>query len=91
MFFIEFEGHLTDPLIREVVAALEENSIMLKPLGFLPQSTYLMVTYLSSVALLGPGSYFWFACASLEGVALNGELIGWGPREPSLALGLELG
>jgi chorismate mutase/prephenate dehydratase len=38
MFFIEFEGHLTDPLIREVVAALEENSIMLKPLGSYPKA-----------------------------------------------------
>ena len=38
MFFIEFEGHLTDPLIREVVTALEENSIMLKPLGSYPKA-----------------------------------------------------
>ena len=38
MFFIEFEGHLSDDVVREVMAALEENSILLKPLGSYPKA-----------------------------------------------------
>ncbi|MEZ5501177.1 MAG: prephenate dehydratase [Halioglobus sp.] len=38
VFFIEFEGHLQDPKIAAIVAELEEQSIMLKPLGSYPQA-----------------------------------------------------
>ena len=38
VFFIEFEGHLQDPAIAEVVAELEEQSILLKPLGSYPRA-----------------------------------------------------
>ena len=38
MFFIEFEGHLSDDVVRGVMAALEENSILLKPLGSYPKA-----------------------------------------------------
>lgn len=38
MFFIEFEGHLSDDVVREVMAALEECSILLKPLGSYPKA-----------------------------------------------------
>ena len=38
MFFIEFEGHLSDDVVREVMAALEENSILLKLLGSYPKA-----------------------------------------------------
>ena len=38
MFFIEFEGHLSDELVKGVMAQLEENSIMLKPLGSYPKA-----------------------------------------------------
>lgn len=38
MFFIEFEGHLSDDIVRQVMAALEENSILLKPLGSYPKA-----------------------------------------------------
>jgi len=38
VFFIEFEGHMRDPVIAEVVAELEEQSILLKPLGSYPRA-----------------------------------------------------
>jgi chorismate mutase/prephenate dehydratase len=38
VFFIEFEGHMQDPAIAEVVAELEEQSILLKPLGSYPRA-----------------------------------------------------
>jgi chorismate mutase/prephenate dehydratase len=38
VFFIEFEGHLHDDNIAAVVAELEEQSILLKPLGSYPQA-----------------------------------------------------
>jgi chorismate mutase/prephenate dehydratase len=38
VFFIEFEGHLQDDNISTIVAELEEQSIMLKPLGSYPQA-----------------------------------------------------
>ena len=38
VFFIEFEGHLQDPVIAEVVSELEEQSILLKPLGSYPRA-----------------------------------------------------
>ena len=38
VFFIEFEGHLQDPAIAAVVAELEEQSILLKPLGSYPRA-----------------------------------------------------
>ena len=38
VFFIEFEGHLQDDNIAAIVAELEEQSILLKPLGSYPQS-----------------------------------------------------
>ncbi|MFT7288620.1 MAG: chorismate mutase/prephenate dehydratase [Halieaceae bacterium] len=38
VFFIEFEGHLQDPLVARVVAELEEQSILLKPLGSYPMA-----------------------------------------------------
>jgi len=38
VFFIEFEGHLQDDNIAAVVAELEEQSILLKPLGSYPQA-----------------------------------------------------
>lgn len=38
VFFIEFEGHLQDEKIAAIVAELEEQSIMLKPLGSYPQA-----------------------------------------------------
>ncbi len=38
VFFIEFEGHLQDDNIRAIVAELEEQSILLKPLGSYPRA-----------------------------------------------------
>lgn len=38
VFFIEFEGHLLDPKIAAIVAELEEQSILLKPLGSYPKA-----------------------------------------------------
>ncbi|MFK7977643.1 MAG: prephenate dehydratase [Halioglobus sp.] len=38
VFFIEFEGHLQDEKIAAIVSELEEQSIMLKPLGSYPQA-----------------------------------------------------
>ena len=38
VFFIEFEGHLQDDSIAAIVAELEEQSILLKPLGSYPQA-----------------------------------------------------
>jgi chorismate mutase/prephenate dehydratase len=38
VFFIEFEGHLQDEKIAVIMAELEEQSIMLKPLGSYPQA-----------------------------------------------------
>jgi chorismate mutase/prephenate dehydratase len=38
VFFIEFEGHLQDEKIAGILAELEEQSIMLKPLGSYPQA-----------------------------------------------------
>jgi chorismate mutase/prephenate dehydratase len=38
VFFIEFEGHLQDDKIAIIMAELEEQSIMLKPLGSYPQA-----------------------------------------------------
>lgn len=38
VFFIEFEGHLQDSNIAAVVTELEEQSILLKPLGSYPQA-----------------------------------------------------
>ena len=38
MFYIEFEGHLDDALISEIMAELAEHSIMLKPLGSYPRA-----------------------------------------------------
>jgi chorismate mutase/prephenate dehydratase len=38
VFFIEFEGHLQDDNIAAIVTELEEQSILLKPLGSYPQS-----------------------------------------------------
>lgn len=38
VFFIEFEGHLQDHNIAAIVAELEEQSILLKPLGSYPQA-----------------------------------------------------
>ncbi|MEH6635228.1 MAG: prephenate dehydratase [Halioglobus sp.] len=38
VFFIEFEGHLQDPNIAAIVTELEEQSILLKPLGSYPQA-----------------------------------------------------
>ena len=38
VFFIEFEGHLQDPAIAAIVAELEEQSILLKPLGSYPRA-----------------------------------------------------
>jgi chorismate mutase/prephenate dehydratase len=38
VFFIEFEGHLQDEKIATIVAELEEQSIMLKPLGSYPRA-----------------------------------------------------
>lgn len=38
VFFIEFEGHLQDELIAGIVSALEEQSILLKPLGSYPKA-----------------------------------------------------
>lgn len=38
VFFIEFEGHLQDQNIREIVAELEEQSILMKPLGSYPRA-----------------------------------------------------
>jgi chorismate mutase / prephenate dehydratase len=38
VFFIEFEGHLRDAKIAAIMAELEEQSIMLKPLGSYPQA-----------------------------------------------------
>lgn len=38
VFFIEFEGHTQDPLIRGIVTELEEQSILLKPLGSYPRA-----------------------------------------------------
>ena len=38
VFFIEFEGHLQDDTIASIMVELEEQSIMLKPLGSYPQA-----------------------------------------------------
>ena len=38
VFFIEFEGHLRDDNIAAIVAELEEQSILLKPLGSYPRA-----------------------------------------------------
>ncbi len=38
VFFIEFEGHLQDDNIRAIVTELEEQSILLKPLGSYPRA-----------------------------------------------------
>jgi chorismate mutase / prephenate dehydratase len=38
VFFIEFEGHLQDDKIAAIVAQLEEQSILLKPLGSYPRA-----------------------------------------------------
>ncbi|MFV0276047.1 MAG: prephenate dehydratase [Parahaliea sp.] len=38
VFFIEFEGHLQDDNIRTIIAELEEQSILLKPLGSYPRA-----------------------------------------------------
>jgi len=38
VFFIEFEGHLQDPNIAAIVKELEEQSILLKPLGSYPRA-----------------------------------------------------
>ncbi|MCB1710434.1 MAG: prephenate dehydratase, partial [Halioglobus sp.] len=38
VFFIEFEGHLHDPAIAAIVTELEEQSILLKPLGSYPRA-----------------------------------------------------
>ena len=38
VFFIEFEGHLQDEIIATIMVELEEQSIMLKPLGSYPQA-----------------------------------------------------
>jgi chorismate mutase/prephenate dehydratase len=38
VFFIEFEGHQQDPNIAAVLAELEEQSILLKPLGSYPRA-----------------------------------------------------
>jgi chorismate mutase/prephenate dehydratase len=38
VFFIEFEGHLQDEKIASVVSELEEQSILLKPLGSYPRA-----------------------------------------------------
>jgi chorismate mutase/prephenate dehydratase len=38
VFFIEFEGHLQDAKIAGIVAELEEQSILLKPLGSYPRA-----------------------------------------------------
>jgi chorismate mutase/prephenate dehydratase len=36
VFFIEFEGHLQDPAVQQIMRELEEQSILLKPLGSYP-------------------------------------------------------
>ena len=38
VFFIEFEGHLQDPNVVEIINELEEQSILLKPLGSYPKA-----------------------------------------------------
>jgi chorismate mutase/prephenate dehydratase len=38
VFFIEFEGHLKDPPVAEIMRELEEQSILLKPLGSYPRA-----------------------------------------------------
>jgi chorismate mutase/prephenate dehydratase len=38
VFFIEFEGHLADAAIASIMVELEEQSIMLKPLGSYPRA-----------------------------------------------------
>ena len=38
VFFIEFEGHLQDPNIAAIIKELEEQSILLKPLGSYPRA-----------------------------------------------------
>lgn len=38
LFYIEFEGHLQDPLVESIMAELEEHSILLKRLGAYPRA-----------------------------------------------------
>ena len=38
VFFIEFEGHMQDELVAGIIAELEEQTILLKPLGSYPQA-----------------------------------------------------
>lgn len=38
VFFIEFEGHIQDPAVAHIMRELEEQSILLKPLGSYPRA-----------------------------------------------------
>jgi chorismate mutase/prephenate dehydratase len=38
VFFIEFEGHLDDEVVANIMKELEEQSIMLKRLGSYPRA-----------------------------------------------------
>ena len=38
VFFIEFEGHLQDEKVAAAIAELEEQSILMKPLGSYPRA-----------------------------------------------------
>ncbi len=38
VFFIEFEGHLQDDNVKSIMTELEENAVLLKPLGSYPRS-----------------------------------------------------
>lgn len=38
VFFMEFEGHLDDPKVKEIMTALQDKSVLLKPLGSYPRA-----------------------------------------------------
>ena len=60
--------------------------------GLVSKSTHLMPEFSSrTVAIMGLGLISGSLARALKTSAWDGEIIAWGPREPSLKLGLELG
>ena len=60
--------------------------------GLVSKSTHLMPEFSSrTVAIMGLGLISGSLARALKASAWDGEIIAWGPREPSLKLGLELG
>jgi chorismate mutase/prephenate dehydratase len=38
VFFVEFEGHLQDEKVKKILSEIEEQSVMIKPLGSYPKA-----------------------------------------------------